>query len=162
MRGEQKLWSLVRLLGSGLLIALMAFVFRNESLQSANWSFPYFSGAANFERPFDWRISPSEFEKVSQMSVEEHRSYRYVATSETIPNTINSYGYVLVALAARSMFFWVGDIQSVIMLQVLVHIGISLLFMAYLLESRLQRGLFFVVYAVNPLVLHIATFPFFS
>lgn len=145
-------WALV---AAAILVAAM--VFRNDSLQGINWTFPYFSGAANFETVYDWRISPSEYAKVKAMSTEEHMAYRYAATDDAVPNTFNNYGYVLVALAARTLLPWLGDAQAVVTLQVIVHVATSLLILS-LLGGWVRRGVFFLAYAVNPLVLHIATY----
>lgn len=154
-------WRRYQGIGLALVVAACAFVFRNEGDQGLNWTFPYLSGAANFDRLFDWRISPSEYDKVEAMTEVQHRSYRYVATAETIPNTVQEYGYVLVALTARNLFPWLGDIQALSLLQGLLHVGISMFILLHLLESRFQRAAFFVLYAVNPLVLRITTLPYY-
>lgn len=151
----------VQLMLAAVVIAAFSSAFKNQSMQHISWTFPYFSGAANYETLFDWRISPTEFDKIEGMSDNAHREYRYVATEKTVQSTVNEYGYVLVALAARHLFPGLSDIQGVILLQILVHIILSLFVMGYLLESRLQRGLFFILYAINPLVLHVVTFPFY-
>jgi hypothetical protein len=149
----------VTLLLAALCIAAAAFALKNNNLQSINWTFPYFSGAANLDGSFEWRISPEDYDKIAKMSVDEHRAHRYAATRETIPNSVNEYGYVLVAWTARHLFPWLGDIQATVLLQVLAHIIFSLFVLGYLLSTRFQKAAFFALYAVNPLVLYIVTFP---
>jgi len=149
------------LIAFAITIAIAAFIFKSEKMMSFHHSFPYFSGSANFKTLFDWRISPDEYKKMVHMSNEEQRAYHYVSTQVTVPNTINSYGYVLVALAARNLFPWLGDIQAVVLFQTLVHIGLSLIVLTAFLKSRLQKGIFILLYAVNPLVLQIVTSPFY-
>jgi hypothetical protein len=146
------------LVASAIIIA--ALVFRSNGLMGVNWSFPYFSGAANFESLYDWKISPSEYAKVMAMSISEQMAYRYVATDETIGYSYNDYGYVLVALVARHIFWWMGDIDSVVVLQIIIHVVLSLTTLVFL-RSTIQRTVFFFAFSVNPLVIHIVTLPFY-
>jgi hypothetical protein len=151
----------VQIVTAILIIIICSYVFKNKEMQGINWTFPYCSGAANFRTLFDWRISPTEYNKIVKMKENEQRAYRYQATDKTILNTVNQYGYVLVSLVARHLFPKLGDIQGLILLQLITHIVICLLIMSFLLETRLQQSLFFILYAINPLVLHIVTFPFY-
>jgi len=139
---------------------MVAWIFRSHGTQGINWTFPYFSGAANFRSLYDWQISPEDYDQVKGMTPAEHGHYRYARADKTVEYTVNNYGYVLVALAARNLFFWAGDAHAVVYLQVLVHVALSLLTLAHL-RSRLQRGIFFVLFAINPLILYFVTFPFY-
>jgi hypothetical protein len=140
-------------------ILLSAFLFQNPKTQGINWSFPYFSGAANFERLFDWQISTSDFDAAAGLSDQDYRKYKHRKTADTITNTVNSYGYVLVALVAKNMFPYLGDMQGVILLQLLVHIGVSLFLVLKIFQTNLQRYGFVLLYAANPLIVYFVTFP---
>lgn len=149
-----------------LLFAIVAFVvsvrfFFNGGMMGLDWSFPYFSGAANFERLFEWRISPSDYQLAQQLAPADYMRYRHQATADTIPYGLNSYGYVLVAVFARALFQRLGDVQSVIALQLAVHALISALFLVCFFADSRSRIAFVVLYVANPLVIYLATYPFY-
>lgn len=155
------LTSYVKIIILSICIAITTFTFKSNNDQGVQSSFPYFSGAANYSSLFDWRISPDDYVKVAKMSQQERQAYRYVRTEKTIKNSINNYGYVLVAFAARNLFPWLGDTQAIVLLQALVHTILSLLVLGVLLNTRFQRSLFFLFYAINPFVIYWVTFPFY-
>lgn len=149
-----------------LLFAIVAFavsvrLFFNGGMMGLDWTFPYFSGAANFDRLFEWRISPSDYQLAQQLSPADYIRYRHQAMADTIPYGLNSYGYVLVALFARALFQGVGDAQSVIALQLAVHALISALFLVWFFADSRSRVAFVVLYVANPLVIYFATYPFY-
>ena len=149
-----------------LLVALLAGViavrlFHNGGMMGLDWSFPYFSGAANFKRLFDWQISPSDYQLAQQLPLSEYAHYRHHASAVTVPYTINSYGYVLVAVLARILFKGMGDAHAVIALQLAVHALISALFLIFFFTKTASRLAFVVLYAANPLVIYFATYPFY-
>lgn len=149
-----------------LLFALVAFaisvrLFFNGGMMGLSWTFPYFSGAANFERLFDWQISPSDFQAAQQLSPSDYMQYRHQASADTISYGLNSYGYVLVAVLARFLFQVLGDIQAVIVLQLAIHAVISGLFLVLFFSQSRPRLAFVVLYAANPLVIYFATYPFY-
>jgi hypothetical protein len=146
----------------GIVIAISAFVFKSEQNMALSCAFPYYSGAANFKELFDWRFSPDEYEKIAHMSNKDHWAYHYGANNVTIKSTaVNNYGYVLALFAARNIFPWLGDLQAVAVFQTLVHICFSLLIYFAFLQNRFQRGMFFLLYAINPVVLSFVTLPFY-
>lgn len=142
------------------LIIAAALVFRNRGAQSVAFTFPYFSGAANATVLYDWNISPSDYQRVKSLPVEQYLAYRHQRTADLHPNTYNNYGYVLVVLLARTIFWWMGDGNAVVCLQILVHAAISLAIVR-LLGTPVRRWSFVILYAVNPLVLHVVTFPYY-
>src|SRR5262249_25506299 len=74
-------------------IACAAFVFRNRGGQAVDWSFPYFSGAANFAL-HEWRVSPAEYAAVRDMDPGDYRAHRHQRSADTIRYTYQNYGYV--------------------------------------------------------------------
>jgi hypothetical protein len=142
-------------------ILCSAYLFSNPHNQSINWTFPYYSGAANFSRLFDWQISPSDFEQAKLVAIEDYRYYKHKRAYDLIPNTANNYGYVLVALTSQTLFPFLGDLQGTILLQLLVHVAAALLMMLWVLKTPLQRYGYLCLYAANPLVIYITTFPFY-
>jgi hypothetical protein len=148
-----------------LCVVLSVALFSNKSTQGANWTFPYFSGAANFEKLFDWKISPSDFENVKKLEnsskLKNYIDYKHKRTDDLVLNTVNNYGYVLVALAAQNIFPLLGDLRGVIYFQLIIHIIISLFLINFILLSPLKKLFFILFYAANPLVIYFTTFPFY-
>ena len=114
---RQHALSLLLLLGI-LAVGISINLFSNKSMMSISWTFPYFSGAANFERLFDWQISPTDYDIASKLSSHDYLNYRHQKTVETISYGLNSYGYVLVALLSRLIFYWAGDVQSLSLIHI--------------------------------------------
>ena len=83
--------------------------------------FLIFSGAANFNTLFHWQISPSDYAFAQQLNDFDYRQYIHKASGDTVDYSLNSYGYVLIALVSRIIFASFGDIQGVIIFQVIVH-----------------------------------------
>jgi hypothetical protein len=144
-----------------MVILCCAIIFKNPNNQSINWTYPYFSGAANFTRLFDWKISPSDFERANEVAPEDYQYFKHQRTDDLVPNTVNNYGYVLVALVSQALFPFLGDLQGVVLLQLVIHICAAIFMMLWVLQTSLQRYGFLFLYAANPLVIHITTFPFY-
>ncbi|MBM3206946.1 MAG: hypothetical protein FJZ43_04980, partial [Candidatus Staskawiczbacteria bacterium] len=143
-----------------LVIVLITFLTRTEINQSVGWTYPYCSGAANLDFSLKWEIDPNEYAVVSKMHQDEYRSHRHIVSENPIIYEYNNFGYVLIVFIARNLFFWMGDLNSVILLQILVHAFISISIIKRL-NSKLLAPLFLFLYAVNPFVSHFVTFPFY-
>jgi hypothetical protein len=144
-----------------LSVIISSVIFKNNKDQSINWTFPYFSGAANYQNLFDWQISPSDFEIAKKLNYTTYKNYKHKKSKITVQNTVNNYGYVLIVLFARNLFPQLSEINSVILFQVLVHLIISIIIILFILKSSYQKFLFIVLYSSNPLIIHFVTFPFY-
>jgi hypothetical protein len=142
------------------LILASASLFDNERQMRPHFTAPYLSGAANFEIGKPWVWSPSEGAEFGEMSIQERERHRFERRDDLVRPTRLEVGYMYIVLVARSVFFWMGDIQAVEALQLVVHILITLAGMA-LLRSWLARLLLLLLYGLNPVVLHIVTYPFY-
>ena len=142
-------------------VIFSSYFFKNNRDQSINWTFPYFSGAANYQNLFNWQISPSDFQIAKKLDYKSYQNYRHKKTKITITNTVNNYGYVLIVLIARNIFPHSGEINSVILFQILIHTIASIFIILYILKNNLQKFLFIILYASNPLIIHFVTFPFY-
>ncbi len=143
------------------LVAVALLTFRNSGMQSLNWLYPYVSGAANLSADLGWRMSVSDFNVASELPPADVWGYRFQATSDTIPYSINNYGYVIVAFVARTLFGHFGDINALILLQSLAHIVIVAVVWLWILQSRTQRWAFIIIFGCNPAIIHVVTFPFY-
>jgi hypothetical protein len=148
-----------------LCVFLSVALFSNKGTMGDNATFPYFSGAANFEKLFIWKISPSDFENVKKLGnnfkLKNYIDYKHKKADDLVFNTVNNYGYVLVALASKNIFSFLGDLRGVIYFQLIIHIIISLFLINFILSSSLKKLFFILFYAANPLVIHFTTFPFY-
>ncbi len=150
------------ILGYGALALVIVFAsiaFDNEKTQRLGLIVPFFSGAANYELGRGWMYDASETERVRALPSREAReNHRFPRSENLEPYDYTESGYVIVVLAARTLFFWQGDFKAVESLQITAHLLITLFIVAWL-KRRSSQFLFFVLYGINPLILHIVTFP---
>lgn len=131
-----------------------------------NWTYPYFSGAANFNEFFVWQISISDYDNLNSSVantslLDQYLNYKHQRTDDLVETNVNNYGYVLVALISQKLFPFVGDLQGIIWLQMATHFFISLFFVLFVLYKPIQRLFFIFFYAANPLIIYFTTFPFY-
>lgn len=158
---SSKKTSYISLLLFILLLPLSLHLFSSEKGMGKTWIYPYLSGAANFENLQNWNISPSDYDTVLELSEEEYWNYKHQKKSDTIAYSTNFSGYVLIALASRTLFPFLGDVHGLIYFQVAVHIFITLFLVLLVFKTSLQRIGFVTLYSLNPLIILIATFPFY-
>jgi len=145
----------------GIAVVLFAasIPFDNPTERSAPGMVPYFSGSANFELGRGWVYTEEDIARFVELPSREAReNYRFQPSDDVKPYDFAAQGYVYVSLAARNLFFWMGDVKAVETLQVLVHIAIVLFVMSRL-RRRLSKLLFLVIYGLNPLMYWVATLP---
>ncbi len=130
---------------------------------------PYFSGAALLHSGAGWQFNLNEVDTLHRLlSIEDKNesrdkinTYRFSSGKIALRSySINQQGYLYVALLARSLFSWTGEIGAVKLLQLLVHSLLSLLILLALKTKR-DRVLFFFLYVVNPFILYYAIYPFY-
>ena len=125
------------------------------------WIAPYLSAALNF----DWStlslwVSPEEVKLFASLDKESMFNYHFTSTISLSSYDYLSKGLVFFIVLAKKIFFWMGDLEALQYLQYSVHILISLFFIS-LFQKKYQKVLFFILYAVNPLVLWVANHPFY-
>lgn len=147
------------LLLAAALILVASLVFNTDRSQSAVWLGPYLSAAANVGWG-EFRYDLEETIAFRELSTEERQAYRFKRSDRLTPYLNNAVGYAYVAFAATSLFPWLPDLPAIELLQVLLHMILSVWVIA-LLGTRAQRMLFLLLYAANPVVLYFVTFPFY-
>jgi hypothetical protein len=158
--------TILLVMGAAILVAAIGLktVVQSQSVvrkqQTLGLIVPYLSGAANHELGRGWRIDVNALDGVDELTLEEQRAKRWPKVDETVPFRVMAKGYLYVALIARTLFFWQGDLQAVESLQISIHILLTLSIIS-LLTSRRHQLLFFVGYGLNPLLLFFAMFPFY-
>jgi hypothetical protein len=143
-----------------VILASAAHLLDNRGQMRPYYMVPYLSGAAQFEFGQPWVFSRSAYQEFREMSIEEQEDYRFERRTDVEPFSFLNIGYLYIAAFAHRVFFWKGGIEGLELFQVLIHILITLVFLQAI-RSRAGKWLFFVVYGLNPLVLHYVTFPFY-
>jgi hypothetical protein len=147
-------------LAAAAVITGACWLFDNEKTQGIYLVVPFLSGAANWELGEPWRYAEADTIRLTEMSPAEREDVRLERSDDLVPYSAQSPGYVYVALISRNLFFWMGDLAAVEALQILVHVLISLFFLVRF-RTPLEKALFFFLYAVNPLVIYVTTFPYY-
>lgn len=128
---------------------------------TAFWVGPYLSAAINFDwSEFALYVNWDDIKDFSKLSASGLFEYSFSKTSDLVLYDYLAKGLVLILIFAKKIFFWQGDLEALQSLQYIVHIFLSL-FILSLLEKKYQRVLFFVFYAINPIVLYFVNYPFY-
>jgi hypothetical protein len=152
---------LITFIISSSLILISSFLFQNRKQMDRPDTYIYFSGAANISKMFDWKISISDYNNVKNLSINQYQSYKHQRTKDLKNFQNNSYGYVLIIYIAKTIFYFLGDIQAVILFQVIVHLFICVWLILFVFDNDFKRYLFLLLYAANPVIIHFVTFPFY-
>lgn len=134
--------------------------FKNVSLQSPNWIYPYFSGAEHLDSSLKWQYSWDGYQRFRNLSNFQMFAYDFTKENKNdlIEYTYNDIGYVFVIWAAKTIFPFLTHINATVVLQCLIHGAITLA-VAFSFERPFYRVLFLLAYGANPLVIHFVTLP---
>lgn len=145
----------------GALIMIAALCFDNKKQMSPVFTVPFFSGAANFTSVAEWKYAPAEVAIYRNKTTEIKEKYKFQKFADKDLIIYNHYnnGYLLIILLAKSIFFWAGDVHATELLQVLTHIIFSI-FIINSIHGYIGKGIFIILYSLNPLVIYFVTFPF--
>jgi len=144
-----------------LSISIIALnIFEKNQMQSANCTSAYLSGAANWSFQEGWNVDATEMGYFNTLNAEEKMNYRFKESNETISYNYNAIGLMYIDLLSRTLFFWQGDLQSLVTLQQVFHLLFSF-FVLLLLPSLRKKIFFFLFYTVNPLILYLVDFPYY-
>ena len=148
-------------------IALILIIFISLKLMDFNqtmtayWIGPYLSAAANFNwSEFVLYVNWDDINAFSKLSGKDLFEYKFTNINEVEKYDYLAKGLVVMIVFAKKIFFWQGDLQSLQSFQYFMHIAISL-FILSLLKEKYQKILFFIFYAVNPIVLYFVNYPFY-
>jgi hypothetical protein len=132
----------------------------NQTMTS-NWVAPYLSAAVNFDwSQFVLNVNMEEVKHFNQLSQSEYWEYEFNATNDPIQYDYLAKGLMMLVILAKKIFFFLGDLEALQYLQYFAHISLSI-FVLTLFEKRYQKILFFILYAINPLVLWVVNYPFY-
>jgi len=147
-----------------ILLAIIFIALRltdfNQTMTSF-WIGPVLSASINFEwLDFNMYINWDEIKVFAELSTEEFWKYNFSTTDDLVLYDYLAKGLVLLVIISKKIFFFAGDMEALQYLQYVVHIAISI-FTLLLFEKKYQKILFFILYAINPLVLWVVNYPFY-
>jgi len=130
---------------------------------------PYFSGAALYHHGSEWQFNLNEVDSlhalntISDPAEKTHKINAYRFSQHKIATraySINQPGYLYLINLAKFLFPFTGDIGSVKILQLTIHVLISFAVLLLLKNLKLQV-LFLLLYVFNPLIIYYALYPFY-
>jgi len=143
-----------------ILLFLLLKFFENGQMQSTDCTTPYLSGAANWSIFDGWRVNIDEMKAFRELNIEEKLSYRFNQVEETVSYSYNAIGLMYINVLSRLIFFWQGDLQSIISIQQIIHILFSF-WILFLLKPLWKKIIFYFAYVINPLILYFVDFPYY-
>ncbi len=93
--------------------------------------------SANFQLGRGFYIDVEDVRQLCQLEdYDAEKRYRFRSSNDLSPYSANPFGYVYVILLATTLFGWfAGDIESLLLLQILVHAAATVFVM-----MRLKSG----------------------
>ena len=156
-------WWLEVIFAPILLFIVLAIPFRNTRMQHPIWVVPYTSGAANWSPGQPWKVALGDDIIYKDKSIEQ----RWVDVaqpaqdaSKLIEFSAHDEGWMWVLWFTRKIFPFLGDLQGVVLLTVILHLAFSALILNRL-NPGWQRYLFTLIFICNPITLHLVTFPYY-
>ena len=156
-------WWLEVIFAPILLFIVLAIPFRNTRMQHPIWVAPYTSGAANWSPGQPWKVALGDDIIYKDKSIEQ----RWVDVaqpaqdaSKLIEFSAHDEGWMWVLWFTRKIFPFLGDLQGVVLLTVILHLAFSALILNRL-NPGWQRYLFTLIFICNPITLHLVTFPYY-
>ena len=146
-----------------LLFIILAIPFGNTRMQHPIWVAPYTSGAAHWSVGQPWKVAVGDDVAYRAKSIEE----RWVDVAKPCPDSskliefsAHDEGWMWVLWFTRKIFPFLSDLQGVVLLAIILHLGLSALILNRLNQGW-QRYLFTLIFICNPLTLHLVTFPYY-
>jgi hypothetical protein len=129
------------------------------SRQSANWMGPFLSGAQHLKWGGEFLIDLQDSHQFKDLdNVVSEDWYRFKQNTSPQKHISDPIGYVYLIKLATLLFPWSGHQLAIILLQSLMHLILCLVVLREQTLSVRSRLLFFILYALNPLVLRFVTF----
>ncbi|AII13938.1 hypothetical membrane protein [Campylobacter iguaniorum] len=144
-----------------LCTSLMLYLMNFHQTQSSVWVAPYLSAASNFNfSSLTMYIDQSQIDYFSQLTREEQFKFNFEKSENIVQYEYLAIGFYFIAIIATKIFFFLGDLESIQLLQQLIHIGISILILNQFSINR-NKLLFLFFYTLNPIILYFVNFPYY-
>lgn len=161
-------------------VFVLSYFFQNKNYQN---SVPYYISASmsnnifniSFDEDevydFNWIgfSKDEEYEVVEGLYNNEKGAYKFSEIPQTILDGDSikkrfgymfSYGFIAYIKMAKAILPNFGDLNAIIVMNLIIHI-LSTLFFASLFKFRFSKVFLCLIYGLNPLVLYLATFPYY-
>ncbi|MDB4466634.1 hypothetical protein N9066_00325 [bacterium] len=152
-------WTYVNYCLVGTLIFLSAYTLSEKAVMSDNWTGPYLSAAANLEWGGEFLIDLDEVKTFKNLEQDQQFNYKWATSTSLVHYNHNPIGYAYLIRIAKTVFP-VGDMRSIIWLQILVHIVMCLSILVSL-GTPIKKYLFTFLYCLNPIVLYVVGINFY-
>ncbi len=166
MLGRQPFFAFLICLASVFIIA--HFVDRGK-IMTPEISAPYFSGAALMHSDNKWQFNLGEVDSLKKITSINNTKARIYALDHykfsTLPFNsrfyeINQPGLVYLIYISQLLFPFLGEIGSLKLLQLIVHLLFSFSILQ-LLNGKNKKTVFFFGYITNPFIIYLTLFPFY-
>lgn len=144
-----------------LVFSLIVFMFYLMSLnQYHNWVMPYLSAAKNFDFSFSMYIDKNQIDEFNKLNLENQFKFVFQSSENIEKYDYLPIGFTFVVFFATKIFSFLGDLQAINLLHQIIHIGISFLILN-IIEKPRDKFLFFILYAINPIIIYFVNYPFY-
>jgi len=127
-----------------------------DSRENKNWIGPYLSSAANLQMFGDFKIDKEEVISFKELNSTEQYHYQFSKSENLSSYTHNPIGYSYIIRFATTLFPFLGNSESLILFQVLVHLFISFLILYQFRTTNRFLLIFSIFYVCNPFILYFA------
>ncbi len=146
-------------------IICAAIIFDNPKEMPREYSGAFFSGAANIKLDKEYLINPKgrfqiDTSQIYQFMKAGSTPFKFLISNFKFPYHHNSIGFAWICKLAKTVFWFLPDIKALEWLQILLHSILSMT-VIYFLNSFQNKILFLLLYALNPLILYVVTYPYY-
>jgi len=142
-----------------VIMILAIYLMNFHQMEGAMWTGPYLSVAHNFNLS-NIRLNWDEIEHFAHLPKEEMFNYNFHYEDSQISNNYAYFSFAFIIFLVTKIFFFLGDLEAIIISQAIIHIIISLLIINKL-KYNYEKLIFFLLYAINPVILYFVNFPFY-
>ncbi len=138
-----------------ILVAVEGFFivkYTAATLENNNWTGPYFSAAANLKAGGDFMIDEKEVIEFKKLPIADQYVYHFKKSDNLEHYNHNPVGFAYIIWFATAIFFFLGNINALILLQVIVHLLLCFLLLNTI-KTKQFRILFTVLYIINPIII---------
>lgn len=134
--------------------------YASDKRDNENWIAPYLSAAANLSIGGEFMIDEAEVISFKELPVNQYYDYHFSKSEQLTYYNHNPIGFAYIIRLSTFIFPFLGDTYALLLLQVLVHIGLSILLLKTI-NNKIFSLLFILIYALNPIVINIVTLNFY-
>lgn len=151
---------LVATLAIAAAIIATSLALNSQRSMSPVWYGPYLSAAENASWGGHFLVNLDEVVAFSEMTTDEREAYRFKRHDDLQPYIANPLGFAYAVAGAKYTFPWLPDVRAIEAMHIALHVLLSLLVIG-LLNGRVNKALFLLLYSLNPVVLYFVTYPYY-